>query len=359
MKFFNIDLHISVIADIKKIFTDLGHEVTDLCLSGHNWVMNRKKDYVSELSNDKWTRLVWDWNFDEFYEAHKHSLKDFDGFICTYPPIFAMLYERFNKPIIIDVPIRYDYSVHGCPERLGKWNAWLEQGVKSGQVKLIANNKYDVEYCKILSGLEPIHIPNLCEYFPRRSTCPRRGGFVLYELGNTLTKHFPDIRDRSVALPAGWKWSALDSFNAIVHLPYQVSTMSLFEQYTANIPQLFPTKRLLEEMYFTEGWNVLSQVSNYKMSNKKPTKTVIPIRGDVDPNDWTDKKTVAFWLKYADFYDEYLMPDIIYFDNGKELVDLCKNTDFEKVTKRMVETNKYRKELAYSRWKEVLNEIKS
>ena len=37
MKFFNIDLHISVIADIKKIFTDLGHEVDDWSLSGHAW----------------------------------------------------------------------------------------------------------------------------------------------------------------------------------------------------------------------------------------------------------------------------------------------------------------------------------
>ena len=30
MKFFNLDLHVAVIADLKQIFTELGHEVTDL-----------------------------------------------------------------------------------------------------------------------------------------------------------------------------------------------------------------------------------------------------------------------------------------------------------------------------------------
>jgi len=35
MKFFNIDLHISVIADLRRIFNDLGHEVDDWTLSEH------------------------------------------------------------------------------------------------------------------------------------------------------------------------------------------------------------------------------------------------------------------------------------------------------------------------------------
>ena len=33
MKFFNLDLHIAVISDIKRIFEDLGHQVDDWTLS--------------------------------------------------------------------------------------------------------------------------------------------------------------------------------------------------------------------------------------------------------------------------------------------------------------------------------------
>jgi hypothetical protein len=47
------------------------------------------------------------WN--EFYDTYAKELEQYDGFICCYPPIFAMLYQRFNKPIIIDIPIRYEY----------------------------------------------------------------------------------------------------------------------------------------------------------------------------------------------------------------------------------------------------------
>ena len=41
---FNIDLHISVIADLKNIFESLGHEVESKSLSGHTWVFEKPQD---------------------------------------------------------------------------------------------------------------------------------------------------------------------------------------------------------------------------------------------------------------------------------------------------------------------------
>lgn len=355
MKFFNIDLHISVISDIKRIFNDLGHDVDDLCLSGHHWVMNRKKDSVKLLDNDKWTRLVWDWKFEEFYNTHKDSLKKYDGFIVTYPPIFGMLYDKFDKPIIIQIPIRYDYAVHGCPERLGKFNEWLRNGVKSGKVILVSNSKYDSEYCRILSGLTPKHIPNLCEYFPKRNVM-ERNNFVLYQLGCSFNSSIPQIIDRSIALPNGWNWNNLHKYKAVVHMPYQVSTMSVFEQYTANVPMIFPSKKALKEMYFGNCYDVLSQVSTYKMSNKKIHKTVIPINGDVDPNDWTSEKTVDLWLDNADFNDSEWMPYITYFDNLTDLKSKI-NNDFEGISMDMELFNAIRKQKVYSMWDNLLKGI--
>ena len=356
MKFFLIDLHISTAADVKRIFTDLGHEVMDLCLSGHHWVMNRKKDHVAELSGEKWTKLVWDWNFDSFYKAHKDSLKHFDAFIVNYPPVFGMLYDKFDKPIIINIPIRYDYGVHGCPERLGKWNDWLTTNVKSGKVKLVANNKYDAEYCRILSGFTPKHIPAICEYFPKRTPRERKN-FVLYQLGNSFGKHGLPIADRSRGLPTGHKWEDIHKFHAVVHLPYQVSTMSVFEQYTANIPMIFPTPKFLADMYFVGKWDVLSQVSNYVRSGK--TKTVIPINGNLDPNNWKSREVVEnLWLKNADFYDDEWMPHTIKFGSIEELRMLCTHT-YDGLKFSMKMNNVLRKERVYKLWEEVLNEIKS
>lgn len=357
MKFFNIDLHISVIADIKRIFSDLGHEVTDLCLSGHHWAMNRIQDHVAELSNEKWTQLVWEWKFDTFFEAHKKSLESFDGFICTYPPIFAMLYEKFNKPIIIDIPIRYDYAVHGDVERIIKWNSWLSAGVQSGQVKLIANNKYDVEYCRIMSGLIPKHIPSLCEYFPKR---PENSGsrFMLYEKGNTLSNVIPEIVDHANALRSHHKWEDLHDFKAIVHLPYQVSTMSVFEQYTANIPMIFPKPGYLADMFFNSH-NVLQQVSTFQLSRAKPHHSIIPFQGELDPNNHTSREVVEkLWLKNADFYDSDWMPYISYFESIDQLKRIIKHEDFECISRYMANYNEVRKQRVYESWKDVLDEIK-
>ena len=52
IKLFNIDLHISVIADIKDIFNKLSDniEITDWSISGHTWVINRKKADVKIIN---------------------------------------------------------------------------------------------------------------------------------------------------------------------------------------------------------------------------------------------------------------------------------------------------------------------
>lgn len=40
MKFFNVDCHVSVIADLKNIFKNFGHEVTSWSLSGHTMTID-------------------------------------------------------------------------------------------------------------------------------------------------------------------------------------------------------------------------------------------------------------------------------------------------------------------------------
>ena len=46
MKFFNLDLHVSVIQDIKQILEPLGHTVDNWSISGHSWVFGKEADKV-------------------------------------------------------------------------------------------------------------------------------------------------------------------------------------------------------------------------------------------------------------------------------------------------------------------------
>jgi hypothetical protein len=359
MKFYNIDFHISVIADIKKIFTDLGHEVTDRCLSGHNWVMDRNRDSIPELDGDNWCGMMFENRWDEYYENHKAELDQYDAFICTYPPIFARLYEKTGKPIIIDMPIRYDYGVHKYVDRLIDWNTHISKGVASGRYILIANNKYDQKYCEIMSGLKPKHIPSLCEYFPKRPM-DEGSNFLLYEQGNTLSNIDARIVDKKNALPHGYKWPAIHRFKAVVHLPYQISTMSVFEQYTANIPMIFPTPGHLSDMFLQSRYDVLSQVSTFQYFTPKQIGSIIPIRGTLDPNDYSSKDVVDnLWLPHADFYDKEWMQHITYFDSMDELKRICSEVNFLDISKKMQVENVDRKIKVYESWKEVLDGISS
>ena len=43
-------------------------------------------------------------------------------------------------------------------------------------------------------------------------------------------------------------WENIYQCAAIVHFPYEMSTMSIFEQYTAGVPLLMPSKRLLQQL---------------------------------------------------------------------------------------------------------------
>lgn len=128
MRLFNLDCHISVIADLSKIFSELGHEVVSWSISGHNFVFNRDSKSVDIINQDTWRQLD-EKMCDDFYERYKDELSDYDGFICTYPLTFSMLYRKFKKPIILHIPIRYEVPFHNNKDMWNKFNDYLRDGI--------------------------------------------------------------------------------------------------------------------------------------------------------------------------------------------------------------------------------------
>ena len=90
MKFFNLDLHISVIADIKHIFKELGHEVDNWSISGHSWVMGKKQADVKYVNQNTWRGINKNLA-NQFYEHYKDELSKYDGFIVTRNPFMIGL----------------------------------------------------------------------------------------------------------------------------------------------------------------------------------------------------------------------------------------------------------------------------
>ncbi len=355
MNFLSIDQHISVCADIRYIFNKLGHTVREVSLSGHASVINRPQGYVPMLMNDDWCGTISGRKFKEFYDMTAKDFDRYDGFICCYPPIFSMLYKYFDKPIIIQIPIRYECGAECNPELWLEFNEYLREGVDSGRIYLSANNRYDQRYAEGFIQRPVAYIPSMCEY-TGMSYNPVYEQFLYYSLfevpdesGRMIKKH--------AALKAGHAWQTIADFSGCIHYPYNVSTMSTFEQYAAGIPLFFPTKRYLMEMFLSDV-PIMHQVSWQQCVQNGKTQSLIPCPFERDPNNFADYNCRAEWLPYADFYGED-MRLIQHFDSVEErnaILGLPRKRLLE-ISDAMLDHNVQRRERIYDLWQNVLDKV--
>ena len=127
---------------------------------------------------------------------------------------------------------------------------------------------------------------------------------------------FKRIRD----LYPHFEYSDLAAHPCIVLIPYQVSLMSIFEYYRMGIPMWAPAPELLAQWQLK--YRVMSERTWDLVRKKRPTRgSPLPRAPGAshrhDPNDEFDIKAIAFWIKYADFYE---WPHIKTFTSFDDLV---------------------------------------
>jgi len=357
MNFLSIDQHIAV-SDIRYIFNNLGYTVTELSLSGHAPVIGKQQVQIDMLSGEQWGVTIRERKSKEFADRYGSYLNKFDGFICFYPPIFSMLYKYINKPVIIVMPIRYEDGAENNPELWEEFNDYLREGVACGRIHLVANSVYDKKYCENFlntkANIDVKHIPSLCEY-TGMSYNPTKELFLYYsdvirkdDSGRMIKKH--------AALRAGHNWQCVSEFKGCIHFPYNASTMSTFEQYTANMPIFFPTKDHLLDLWRRKQ-HVLTQMSWMQHIPGAVPRSAIQGLSKLDPNNFSDEESISHWIDYADFYGED-MKYIRYFDNNSFHDMLSLSVDeLMDISKQMRGHNIERKFKVYSAWEKLLKDI--
>jgi len=332
MRLFNLDLHISVIADVQAICKQLYGDkvkITNWSISGHNWVMNKVDRHVEVINQSTWTDID-SMMIERFQEVYDSYLKTFDGFIVTHTPIFALLYEKYGKPIILVNSCRYDqpycFKVEDVHDKINMLSNSLKRMYDSKQLIIVSNNAADYRYLYRGTGIVSTVIPSLCIYTEAKYL-PSKPEFTLF--GNRAS--FP-ISPILVEKPtSGYKWSELFSYRGIVHSPYEMSTMSIFEQFWAGVPLFFPSKRFYKECIYA---GTMSFISCY---------------GD---GSITEEELDA-WLDRADFY---IYPFINYYDSYKDCIEMLENFDDINYEKRNTWLEENRK-LALNEWSKILNPI--
>lgn len=343
MRFFNLDLHISVIADIKNIFEQLGHTVDINYLSGHSWVFEQNPNNSFCINQFNWQNINQQL-CDQFYQENKDSLDHYDGFIVTHIPAIALLYEKFNKPIIFVASTRYEYPFTLDKSRWEWFNKFIET---NNNIITLSNNLYDKWYCEQFLTKKFECIPSLCEYTNSKYTGNKDSHLLVARSVNlTLDK----IVNKNKL--GRYKWSDLSDYRSIIHFPYNVSTMTIFENYTSNIPLFFPSKDYNFEL--SKKSQTMSELS-YNQVLRKPNKgTLIPIQ--IDPNDYQSESLLRKAIDLSDFYNTN-MREAMTFENLDDLVYKINNTDFVSVSKKMQLHNTERKEYIIDSWKKILNRI--
>ncbi len=354
MRGLSIDCHVGV-RDAQHIFGELGHVLDILSLSDHHALMSWPRARLEILNEHTW------WNLDQsmcdrFYERYKNEFKKYDFFYCFYPPAFSLLYEKFDKPIICNVPIRYDMPFFGNPHRWNWLTSYLQNGIDRGQIIPVVNNKLDQQYLRNYVHREFQYIPGLCDYTGLQYKGDNKK--FLY------CSKFDEFRTWLPNIPldvktAGHSWEFLPHYKALVYVPYNNSVMSVFEQYSANIPLLFPTHDFLVRLWsLYRDKGVMSELSHRKIFGLTPG-TPKEVKFDrLDLNDYNNKESFSYWSSLSDFYDATLMPYVQYFDSIFELEDQLNTLDFTEISFNMELFNEEKKKKIYLDWEGVLKRVK-
>ncbi len=166
---FNIDLHISVIEDFKNIINKISHiKVNDYSISGHHAIMNKILSQNYHIKKNNWKQILNnDKELDLFYIKHKEELKKYQGFVVTHTPSFILLYEKFKKPIILINSCRYENPFQNNIKKWNKLSQKLKKLNKNKLLYIVSNNKADMDYLYLGTGIKSVHIPSLCLYIDK------------------------------------------------------------------------------------------------------------------------------------------------------------------------------------------------
>lgn len=337
MKIFYFDAHVGTHSELMYVFDKIygnSAAIEGWLISDHSYLIGRQQDRPEIINAQTW-RMINENLIDAFWERYKEYLKTFDLFIVSYPAVFSMLYARTNKPILIYNAVRYDMPFCWSKDihSLNQFNSYLSKMHQEKRVAVISNNLADHDYFQAgTHGVPSVLIPTIGAY-AKLKWQPTTDNALIYSGEDHLKiKNAKFVSRNSLGTYSN---ELLCSFSYVVHLPYDVSTMSLFEQYAGGIPLYLPTLRYLLEEWCKKP-NLL-QSKYWFHNNSNSYAPYLNNQHDDDSNLW--------WLNRSDFYHH--IDRLNYFDSTEELMDKtsqmqkhqhirASNEDLEKREKKLL-----------------------
>ena len=381
------DFHITPIADLKYLFREFGIRVIDKSFSGacrsmHTCANDTKAinggnayhvgSYPERLSR-------------QMFDAYKDDaeFKSVDAIVCFHPIATCQLYAPFNKSLIMISSTRYEHGQSDAENWL-RFNYFLQLAAHNPRHVIGGNSVYDADYIKYFTDVDAVYIPSFCGQIAARynaSGAKRRsefllghshaslhkdtywgGGLVWGEMRQWIEEAQKASKDEAVRklvlkgiseLYGHYEYQDLANHPAIVHMPYQVSVMSMFEQYRMNVPLFYPSLRFLTQLqmaYAPVSERTWARVYG-KGQSAQSDILAHPNAWVPDPNNDRDEQAIQYWLAKSDFY---VKPHIQYYDSWADLLVQLTTTDLEAVSRRMAEENARVEAKLRRQWKGLL-----
>jgi hypothetical protein len=370
LKLFALDHHPSVIFYAKRVLRPLGIRVD------FTWLADRRPPINDAIPSQEHPFMnsptIYDIPYNMPLDAAFKSrilAQKYDGVLTSHSlvtayrlkdlglPHFHINSTRFGNGWITNTP-KYEYLI-----------AEINKLFNAKRLKVISNNLGDQAYFKSyfpnISTEQACYIPSLCESPYRiRAKSPDSPRFLIWDPRQVLIKEETSmfmkdlylrlytqygqiiesqailISQRGNYLPEGY----LDLYTAIIHIPYNISTMSIFEQTGAAIPVWVPSPKLLKKLWSTP--NEPNELSWTVFDEDVPNK--------IDWENGRDPAIIDRWIQKADFYQGN-MKSIITFDSIEDIAGRILGVNYNQLIKEAHAVSQAIREDVTQEWESVFS----
>ena len=393
-----VDFHTGPMACSEPLLVELGARVhSEIDFGNCVYHPHMCKERLKVLAYNKWAGFSLDpcpnTMRRAFFEAYKHDeeLSRVDLFVCSHPAANCELFMPFDRPMLVYATTRIEFGrydetvawrqqyldIHGglkyAAHRWSEWVANLQRiASKPGNV-IAANNMFDVHAIKYHTNITPVYLPSWCgltgangvgiSYSPIKSK-PVLLGPYRDNIGNGTLVDGLDVRawahpifanltaelHRLPATPLRirrmrevydeYEWEQVAEHPAIIYIPYQVSTISFFELYRANIPIFIPSCELLAR------WTLEHGIMWERIYGTPPRL----VHSDEPDAPYTNE-SLHYWLSKSDFY---LFPHVQLFNSWAECLQMLQSVDLRQVSRQMVAANARQRADIKAQWAAIL-----
>ena len=369
LRFFGLCHHHAVLWDMKQILRPLGIQLDFTWLSDgrppvNEAIASSEPPFFS--SNDLY-KTDPKASLPETFKERIRS-RGYDAVITSHSIITAYRLKDLGLPLIHVNSTRFGNEWIQNSEKHGFLVQEIQKLLDSGRLTVVHNNRGDQQYFKehfpTVSPQQEVFCPSLCESVYRlRVSPPENQKFLIWDTRQVLLqeKGSPFMKklyqtlqvdsqaillaQKQAYLPEGF----LDDYTAVIHIPYNISTMSIFQQTRANIPVWVPSQKLLAELWAdsTEpnelSWTVFKEGSENQSHVTSWDKVRTP-------------ETTARWASLADFYYG-TMGGVLEFDSIDDLQARLRSTDYKAIMAESESKQQQRREEIFSLWEQVTQRL--